>query len=302
MSVSRLTQRSRRRTFMPAVVWILSTVLCSLSAAAEPVDFSVLSYNTHGLPAWIARDQPDERFPQIAKLAATYDVALFQENFVDANFRELADGLPGRFLQRGNGSRAGWFSLLSTFCGSCGSGLTAAVDPRFKAELLDRKGYGSCSGWVGGANDCWATKGYLATRLRLTNGTSIDIYDLHLDAGDGQEDHEVRSSQLEVLRAEISRMSDTHAVIVAGDFNLDPRTPRDRILLDRFAGPLQLVHSDASGSVTKWTEQIDHILYRSSQDTKLQLLSSGEAKEFIAPASTPLSDHPAVFARFEAQP
>ena len=210
--------------------------------------------------------------------------------------------MPGRFLQRGNGSRAGWFSLLSTFCGSCGSGLTAAVDPRFKAELLDRKGYGSCSGWVGGANDCWATKGYLATRLRLTNGTSIDIYDLHLDAGDGQEDHEVRSSQLEVLRAEISRMSDTHAVIVAGDFNLDPRTPRDRILLDRFAGPLQLVHSDASGSVTKWTEQIDHILYRSSQDTKLQLLSSGEAKEFIAPASTPLSDHPAVFARFEAQP
>ena len=39
MSVSRLTQRSRRRTFMPAVVWIFYTVLCSLSAAAAPVDF-----------------------------------------------------------------------------------------------------------------------------------------------------------------------------------------------------------------------------------------------------------------------
>ncbi len=302
MFVSRLTRRSRLGTYVAAAVGILSFVFFSRSAAAEAVYFSVLSYNTHGLPAWIARDQPEERFPQIGKLAATYDIALFQENFVDADFRALADALPGRFIARGNGSRAGWLALLSTFCGSCGSGLTTAVNGRFQAELLDRKGYGSCSGWVGSANDCWATKGYLATRLRLTNGASVDVYDLHLDAGGGETDHDVRRAQLDVLRAAIKRMSATHALIVAGDFNLDPRTPRDRILLDRFVGDLQLVHSDAGGSVTKWAEQIDHILYRSGQGTELELVDSGEAKEFLAAGKTPLSDHPAVFARFEAKP
>lgn len=301
MPINRMTQRSQTNRTFALFVCALCFAFSDLSAAAaEPVQFTVLSYNTHGLPSWIARDQPAKRFPQIAKLAVGYDITLFQENFVDSDFDLLTQGSPGRFLARGNGSRAGWLSLLSTFCGSCGSGLTTAIDPNFKVELLDRKAYGSCSGWIGDANDCWASKGYLAVRVALPNGDSIDIYDLHLDAGPSHADHKVRTAQLEVLRAEVNRLSSNRALIIAGDFNLDSRTPRDRILLDSFSSDLQLAHSGAGGSAVVWPEQIDHIYYRSNESTKLKVITAGEAKEFRTPEQMPLSDHPAVFTKFEA--
>ncbi len=46
-----------------------------------PAEVSVLSYNTHGLPAWIALDRPGARLPVIGRLANRYDVALLQEDF-----------------------------------------------------------------------------------------------------------------------------------------------------------------------------------------------------------------------------
>lgn len=279
---------------------LLALVLYALPSVAEPIPLSVLSYNTHGLPAWIARDRPEKRFPQIAKLAASYDLALFQENFVDSNFKALGGGLKDWFLQRGNGSRAGWLSMLSTLCGSCGSGLTIAAQPKLKTEVLARNAYGSCSGWLTASNDCWATKGYMAIRVTLANGDTVDVYDLHLDAGGGRSDHKVRRKQLEVLRAEVARTSAGHAVIVGGDFNLDPRRRRDRVLLDRFTSELQLTSSGAC-SATKWPEQLDHLLYRSGGATQLKLISAGEAEEFLSHKNKPLSDHPAVFARFEAE-
>lgn len=291
-----------RRGLWPALAGLLA--LCCTpfaSPAAEPLAFWVLSYNAHGLPAWIARDAPAERFAQIVKLAATYDIALLQENFVDSDFAILAAGLPGRFLERGNGSRGGWMGMLSMLCGSCGSGLTVAVAPHLPAQLLDRGAYDSCAGWVSGANDCWASKGYLATRVTLPNGASIDVYDLHLDAGLGPADHAVRTQQIEVLRSHIQRLSDGRAVIVGGDFNLDARTPRDRILLDRFATDLHLSHSGAGGSALHWTEQIDHVYYRSGAGTTLQVLNAGEGKEFVGHDKKPLSDHPAIVVRFEAR-
>src|SRR5262249_34550650 len=54
-------------------------VLRAASAAPAPdaVEFTVLSYNTHGLPGWIAGDAPERRFPLIGALAQRYDVALF---------------------------------------------------------------------------------------------------------------------------------------------------------------------------------------------------------------------------------
>jgi len=291
-----------RRSLWPALAGLLVLSLTPVvTRAAEPVAFSVLSYNTHGLPAWIARDQPAVRFQQIVKLVAAYDIALLQENFVDSDFAILSDGLHGRFLERGNGSRSGWLGMLSTLCGSCGSGLTVAIEPRLKAQLLDRGAYDSCAGWTSGANDCWATKGYLATRVELGGGLSVDVYDLHLDAGLGSADHEVRTQQIEALRGHIQRLSSGRAVIVGGDFNLDARTPRDRILLDRLATDLQLTHSGAGGNALHWPEQIDHIYFRSGDSTTLRVIAAGEAKEFVDKDKKPLSDHPAIVVRFEAQ-
>ncbi len=293
------TIRKRQRQHLQrALLWSLVGLLPATFAAAEAVQFSVLSYNTHGLPAWIARDEPAKRFPLIAKLARAYDITLFQENFVDSDFQLLAKGLAGRFLQRGNGSSRSRSRWLSSFCGSCGSGLTAAVSQGLQAKLLARRGYGSCSGWLGGANDCWANKGYLALRVSLENGDSMDLYDLHLDAGPAASDHEARRHQLEVLRAAITQLSQDRAVIVAGDFNLDASSGRDQDLLQWFASELRLSSSGAAGN-GQWPEHLDYILYRSGTATELTLLGAGEAEEFQI-EGVPLSDHPAVFARFQA--
>ena len=53
-------------------------------ATAEPLTqsaFSVLSYNVHGLPAVVARDDPSDRSATIGWLANRYNVVLFQEDF-----------------------------------------------------------------------------------------------------------------------------------------------------------------------------------------------------------------------------
>jgi len=296
------TYRRRHRLALLVLVPVLVSQIGLGAVAADPIELSILSYNTHGLPAWIARDQPARRFPRIAKLAAAYDVAVFQENFVDSDFHLLADGLPGRFLARGNGSDGAVSGLLSTFCGSCGSGLTAAVTSTFDTQLLDRKSYGSCAGWIGGANDCWASKGYLAVRITLANGASFDIYDLHLDAGAAKADHKVRQAQLEVLRGAIRRLSHDRAVVVAGDFNLNAHNPRDSATLGSFCDDLHLTRSEAGGRSAHWTEQLDYILYRSGGATQLTIAGAGEATELVTDDNTPLSDHPAVFARFAATP
>lgn len=303
MTERRTTQPTacgRQRQYLQRTLPLLIIGLLPIRVvAAEPVQFSVLSYNTHGLPAWIARDEPGKRFPVIAKLARAYDINLFQENFVDSDFQLLSQGLAGRFLQRGNGNRRTRPDWLSSFCGSCGSGLTAAVNQRLQTKLLGRRGYGSCSGWIGGANDCWANKGYLALRLSLENSAGLDVYDLHLDAGPAATDHEARRRQLEVLRAAIAELSRDRAVIVAGDFNLDTGRERDQELLEWFASELHLLHSGATGQ-DQWAEHLDYILYRSGAGTQLTVLAAGEAGEFQI-EGVPLSDHPAVFARFEAR-
>ncbi|MEN8183628.1 MAG: hypothetical protein ABFS46_13955, partial [Myxococcota bacterium] len=45
-----------------------------------PGELRIVTYNTHGLPAWIARDDPVWRFPRIGRLLSAYDVALVQED------------------------------------------------------------------------------------------------------------------------------------------------------------------------------------------------------------------------------
>ena len=71
---------------------ILLTILCLFSnfSCADvfsenrprvAVEMSLLVYNTHGLPAFFARDNPGERFPKIGNLTQGFDVSLLQEDF-----------------------------------------------------------------------------------------------------------------------------------------------------------------------------------------------------------------------------
>ena len=91
----------------------------SIAVNVAPVEVSVLTYNLHGLPAWIARDAPAERIARIGRLAGSYDVALFQEDF--AHHAALVGSAAHPVVVRGNAQRSTWLGDHSLFCGECGS-------------------------------------------------------------------------------------------------------------------------------------------------------------------------------------
>lgn len=273
-------------------------LLLAGAAGSRAEELSLASYNTHGLHRWISRDEPESRFPVIGdRLRARYDVALMQEVFVADYHRRLAFD-DGWLLFRGNGPRPGPLGLLA-WCDACGSGLAAAVRKPLSVLAVAAEPFGTpCAGKIRGAHDCWATKGLLFLRLRLAGGEEVDLYDLHLDAGDRGADFRARRAQIDRLRREIDGRSAGRAVVVAGDFNLKQDVKRDRELLEGFRRDLGLADTGARPTAERWDEVVDYILYRSGSGVALAVLEAGEAREFVDAASAPLSDHPALFVRF----
>jgi endonuclease/exonuclease/phosphatase (EEP) superfamily protein YafD len=162
-----------------------------------------------------------------------------------------------------------------------------------------REAYDDYSGWFDSGADAWATKGWLALRVRLPNGAVLDVYNSHLDAGKKPKrtrDHRTRKRQLEQLEAAIREFSGSGAVIVAGDFNA--RVDQPHAALEAFAGALGLHESGASIPEARWKPRTDYIFYRSDQTTQIELVGVGEAEEFVDEIGIPLSDHPAIYARF----
>jgi endonuclease/exonuclease/phosphatase family metal-dependent hydrolase len=251
------------------------------------VVLAVLSYNVHGLNHWVVSDDPEARMPKISARLNDYDVALIQESW--EYWDALASEASHSVKERGSGPQPGTFFH---------NGLTSFARARFLA--LTRGSLGACSGWLGGANDCLADKGYLRLRLRLADGIDVDFWNLHLDAGDSADDRAARASQLETLEERVQTVSGGGALVVAGDFNSSAENPDDAALLARFAQALGLentgARSDSHGAFAQ--KHIDYIFVRSDSRARCKVLATGEAEEF-QDAGAPLSDHPAIFARLE---
>jgi endonuclease/exonuclease/phosphatase (EEP) superfamily protein YafD len=247
--------------------------------APSAVELRVVTYNTHGLPAWIAGDDPARRFPVIGRLLDAYDLAVVQEDFFHHELLLGAITLPLR--ARGNE----------------GSGLTTLA--RLPARVLvetEAEPYGVCSGWILGANDCLGDKGFLRTRIALPNGARVDFVNTHLDAGRGDDDRAARRAQLEILAERLRRASANVPLVVGGDLNLHHDDPLDRALLDGFAAALDLADSGARPAPGSGWGRIDYLLYRPGADVALEVLEAGMAAEFVHEGA-PLSDHPALWAR-----
>lgn len=280
------------RTWLFAGCMLLQwlTALPTHAGERPPTTLRVLTYNIHGLPAWIARDDPEARIRTLLPKTRAFDVVLLQEDFAYSALAdelrahrqhvraEPADGTP--FLRQGTG-----LTLLTD--------LPTAGPPHATA-------YHACHGWLGAASDCLASKGTLVQRLRVREGATIDVWNTHLDAGRGDEDHAVRITQLDVLAADIARNSAGQAVIVGGDFNLHWDVPRDRAQLRAFAQRLGLALAarvpDDGGK-----KRVDYLLYRASPTVALRVRDGGVAPGFTDVRGEPLSDHPPVFAVFEVR-
>ena len=248
--------------------------------------FSLLTYNVHGLPPGITGDDTEARMRAISPLLDAYDVAALQEDFfyseallaeIDhpwvATFHET---LPGRATH---------------------SGLTVASTLR----VVEAEGasWETCHGLLEGASDCLGSKGYLRVRLAPDDatGAGIDIYDLHAEAGGGAEDHAARSAQVDQLLAAIGARSAGRAVVVVGDTNLHPDEPLDAALLQRLRDGAGLDDACEASDCPE-PDHIDRFLSRSGDGVAVVPAAWKRAAGFSDEAGEPLSDHPALVARY----
>lgn len=267
------------------VAFLLS--IAATPARAEPIEFCVLTYNIHGLPSWIARDDPPARIPQILAIAEPYDVVLLQEDF--AHHDVVVATSPFPHSVRGNEA---WIDAPLFQ----GSGLT--ILSRFAVIESAREAYGVCNGWLSAANDCFGNKGFVLARLELPDGTSIDVWNTHLDAGDADADRSVREDQLDRLATAIEAKSAGRTVLIGGDFNLHWDEVADRTLLERFIARLGLEIA-AMTPIGGWDSRLDYLLVRAAPDRCLTTLESGKDERLVDERGQPLSDHPAIFARLQ---
>jgi endonuclease/exonuclease/phosphatase family metal-dependent hydrolase len=267
-----------------------ATVPKSPRREEKPEVFSVLSYNVHGL-FWPAAGGKRVRMPAIGKKAGEYDLVLFQEDFLNGPHQRLASAMPQFPAIRGHGPGGGLKFL--------GSGLTTSYrGDLFELVHQDRRSFRECYGWVrlASLNDCWSRKGFLHLRLRIASGAEIDVINLHMDAGGTPGDLATRTSQLRELHTHIARETAGRALIIAGDFNVDVGSPEWEREIVPFLRETGLRDAEARPGPGLWKQRLEHVFYRSGS-LDLELLATGADPRFVA-ESKPLSDHPAVYARF----
>ena len=248
----------------------------------------ILVYNTHGLPEIFINDNPKKRFPVIGGKTQGYDISLLQEDY--SHHEELSSGLAKESItiRGGMGNR-----LLCPFC--TGSGLTSVFNlPKNWTVEVENETFQTCSGWLRGANDCFAFKGFQIIKITLPNDKEFFIVNTHMDAGRRDSDRFSRKKQLEHIVSTISQRTTTEALIVAGDLNLHSENPEDVKLLENFKKDLKLTDAFIGYKISeKWTI-LDYFLYRQGKEVKLKINSAGEDKLFVTEEGH-LSDHPALF-------
>ena len=153
-----------------------------------------------------------------------------------------------------------------------------------------------CNGDLDCASDCMTTKGFSMARTKFPGGLTVDIYNLHMDAGRCDGDYLARDKGMDQLIDYIKDFSEGNALLVAGDFNLHSDNDADVELLERLMESSDLTelcrHFNCGG------DYIDRILFRSSESIQLEPLLWERPEGFIDVQGEDLSDHRPVLGRF----
>jgi len=246
--------------------------------------FSLLTYNVHGLPPGITGDDTEARLRAISPRLGAFDVAALQEDFFFTELlmeavehpwvHQFHETLPGRATH---------------------SGLTlVSVLPLVEAH---GESWAVCHGVLDSASDCLGSKGLQLARLELGPGASVDVCNLHMEAGGGEEDEAARSQQVEQLLAALAHRSAGRALIVVGDTNLRPSDEADLPLLERLRAAAEL-EDVCDTTACPEPDHIDRFLFRSGWEVVLRAESWTRQTNFVDDSGQALSDHPALSARF----
>jgi len=276
---------------MKIKIILLNLLIVSINLSSQEFHketLKMLVYNTHGLPEIFINDNPKKRFPIIGRKTQDFNISLLQEDY--AHHEELSSG----FAQKSIAIRGPMGGTLS--CPFCtGSGLTSVFNlPQDWQIEVQNEAYETCSGWLRGANDCFAYKGFQIIKITTPQLKKFYIVNTHMDAGRRDSDRASRKIQLEHIVSTIEQREIKEALIVAGDLNLNSKDPQDVLLLEKFKKKLKLNDSFEGYEISKKWSILDYILYRQGSEVKFKLLSVGEDESFITEEG-PLSDHPALF-------
>ena len=262
--------------------------LCFISTDLSSEEIKILVYNTHGLPSAFAGDEPEERFPLIGEKTKGYQLSLLQEDF--AHHELLLKNLNKESVAvRGNGNN----KFLCPFCSGSGLTMISNLEKEWQMEI-NSEAFNSCSGWLGGLNDCFASKGFQLARIQTPSGKNVFVLNTHLDAGRSSSDRKVRAQQIKQIVEKVTLETSGEILIFAGDLNLNWNDPEDLSLLEAFSNDLELKDSLKGIQAERGWPILDYILYRNGRTSSLEVLEAGEDISFKY-VEGPLSDHPALF-------
>jgi endonuclease/exonuclease/phosphatase family metal-dependent hydrolase len=272
---------------IPARSALVVLVLGLIAVSPEPPPggrLSVLTYNVAGLPQGISQSQPLFFMPLISPRLNAFDLVLAQEDF-----------FYGRQLR--SKAEHPYYSPRSRE-GTLGDGLSRFS--RLPMSEVEHVPWVTCYGTLGHANDCLTPKGFAMGRHEVAPGVTIDVYDLHMDAGGSEGDREARRAGMKQLIEYMAEHSAGHAMIVAGDFNISPKRPDDMATLQALLDDQGL--ADARVVLNGGRDRIDRVLFRGSACLRLEPLEyQVESERFTSPLGLPLSDHKPVSVTFAWQ-
>jgi len=199
-----LLQMSSGRVFgLDENVIVRGLTAGAASIPSTPTEVSLLSYNIQTRPIL---DDAKEKLPKISPRLKGYDVVAIQECFQRHDLLWAGTDYPNRV----------YFGRPSAPWKVANSGLSVLTRlPMSAVEMIHYR-------HVGELQNMLASKGALMVRLHVGRA-AIDFYDTHMEAGDTDAAQRARLGQAAELVAFVkSNSPPSHAVILAGDFNMGP--------------------------------------------------------------------------------
>jgi len=236
--------------------------------------FRFVTYNVAGLPDIISSGTPSKTIPLISPKLNAYDVVAVQEAF--DHFAALTSALTFEFRTRPSSAQ-----LPKVY----GDGL--AVFARMTGSAGGFEAWRKCNGTLDQRNDCLAAKGFQWVTLRPAPGVEIDLYDLHMDAGESQGDIRARDEQTRQLVDHLASRPRSRALIVAGDTNMDA---------DSETGFLELLRLGSLRDACRELgcpepANIDRVMVKDGEGVRLTVGNWRRETTFTDAAGKPLSDH-----------
>ena len=195
---------------------LLSAVLCaacvctaSASSSDDSGTLKLVNYNVDGLPipAAFSSEHRDplamsKKIPPVLN-ALEADIIAVQEDFNFHTIHKKNIDMPYKTLHSG----------VIPF----GDGLNFFT--KYPIYNVTREAWEQAYGVLDSSADELTPKGFLCASMEIAQGVVIDVYDIHADADDGEQDIAARVAEYQQLLRFIDAYSKDHAVIITGDTN-----------------------------------------------------------------------------------